>query len=124
MASRRSGQGSNRKEEHCQFSLRLFRFISHPFAFIQYAIHQFIRSIASALSDTAIVERAITLFSQAMATGNYHWGRKAKLTAAAAIAIARRESHKPDSLRTIAVLIHEPHSSLSRSFLAVVNLLS
>jgi transcription factor IIIB 90 kDa subunit len=59
-----------------------------------------------------------------MATGNYHWGRKAKLTAAAAIAIARRESHKPDSLRTIAVLIHEPHSSLSRSFLAVVNLLS
>src|ERR1700733_15262598 len=24
----------------------LFRFVSHPFAFIQYAIHQFIRSIA------------------------------------------------------------------------------
>jgi transcription factor IIIB subunit 2 len=86
-------------------------------------MHEFIKSIASSLSAPGISPRAITLFSQARLVGPSRWGRKAKLTAAASIAIARRESHKPDSLRDIAFLIDEPLSSLSRTFSSVITML-
>jgi transcription factor IIIB subunit 2 len=58
-----------------------------------------------------------------MTRGRYRWGRKAKLTAGASLAIALRESHKPDSLRDIAFLLEELPTSLSRAFSSVVTLL-
>lgn len=58
-----------------------------------------------------------------MAAGRYRWGRRAKLTAGASIAIALRESHKPDFLRDIAYLIDESFNSVSRAFTSVIALL-
>jgi len=58
-----------------------------------------------------------------MAAGRYRWGRKAKLIAAASIAIARRESNRSDSLRVIASLIDEPLLALSRTFTTVITVL-
>ena len=49
--------------------------------------------------------RAQGVFDQAMRAGRFRWGRKAKLTAGASLAIALRESHKSDSIRDIAVSI-------------------
>lgn len=86
-------------------------------------MHEFIRSISSRLSNPGLSPRAVTLFTQAMTRGRYHWGRKAKLTAGASIAIALRESRKPGSIRDIAFIIDEPHKSLNRAFTNVVTLL-
>ena len=46
---------------------------------------------------------AEAIFDQAMARGQFRWGRKAKLIAGASIAIAAREANKSVSLRDIAV---------------------
>jgi transcription factor IIIB 90 kDa subunit len=52
-----------------------------------------------------VSSRAKTIFDQAMSKGHHRWGRKAKLTAGASVAVALRESHKSESLRDIAVSI-------------------
>jgi transcription factor IIIB subunit 2 len=49
------------------------------------------------------IDRAKYLFDMAMSRGKLRWGRKAKLTAAAALAIACREDSKADPLRDLAV---------------------
>jgi transcription factor IIIB 90 kDa subunit len=86
-------------------------------------MHDFIRSISTRLSNQGLSPRAIGIFTQAMAAGHYRWGRRAKLTAGASIAIALRESHKPDFLRDIAYLIDESFNSVSRAFTSVIALL-
>lgn len=86
-------------------------------------MQDFIRSISTRLSNPGLSSRASTIFTQAMAAGHYRWGRKAKLAAGAAIAIALRESHKPDSLRDIAYLIDESINSVSRIFSSIITLL-
>jgi transcription factor IIIB 90 kDa subunit len=87
-------------------------------------MHDFIRSLASSLSVPGLSPRAVTLFYQAMTKGRCRWGRRAKLVAAAALAIALRESGKPDLLRDIAFLIGETDpAALSRSFTRVLSLL-
>ena len=68
-------------------------------------MHEFIRTSASRLSSPGITARAQGVFDQAMRLGAFRWGRKAKLTAGASLAIALRESHKSDSVRDIAVSI-------------------
>jgi transcription factor IIIB subunit 2 len=59
-----------------------------------------------------------------MAAGRYRWGRKAKLTAAASVAVALRESRRSDSLRDIAFLINEQPLALSRAFSSLLSLLN
>ena len=86
-------------------------------------MHEFIRSISSNLSAPAVSTRAIALFSQAMSSGRYRWGRKAKLAAAASVAVALRESHRSDSLRDIAFLIDEPPLALCRAFISLLDVL-
>lgn len=86
-------------------------------------MHEFIKSVTSSLNLTGLSPRAATLFTQAMTTGQYRWGRKARLVAGACIAIALREVKRPDSLHDIAHLLGEPHFSLSRTFTAIVSLL-
>ena len=66
-------------------------------------MHEFIRTAASSLASPGVTARAQGVFDQAMRAGAFRWGRKAKLTAGAALAIALRESHKSDSIRDIAV---------------------
>ncbi|TBU29028.1 hypothetical protein BD311DRAFT_693598 [Dichomitus squalens] len=87
------------------------------------AMHEFIRTIATRLSNPGLTTRAQGVFDQAMRLGEYRWGRKAKLTAGAALAIALRESHKSDSIRDIAYLLDEPPVAISRAFTKVIALL-
>ncbi|KAG8217902.1 hypothetical protein J3R82DRAFT_6068 [Butyriboletus roseoflavus] len=87
------------------------------------AMRTFINSVLSRLNNPGLSPRAEAIFSQAMAKGHYRWGRKAKLTAGASIAIALREAHKSDSLRHIAFLLDDSPVSLARAFQSVVSLL-
>ncbi|KAM5542568.1 hypothetical protein V8D89_003529 [Ganoderma adspersum] len=87
------------------------------------AMHEFIRVLATRVSSPGLTPRAQGIFDQAMRLGKYRWGRKARLTAGAALAIALRESRKSDYLRDIAYLLDEPHIALSRAFSKVVALL-
>ncbi|EMD34496.1 hypothetical protein CERSUDRAFT_97754 [Gelatoporia subvermispora B] len=89
----------------------------------QIAMHEFIRSLTIRLSQPGLSLRAQGVFDQSMRKGGYRWGRKAKLAAGAAVAIASRESRKSDSLRDIAYLLDEPPTALSRAFVAVIDLL-
>ncbi|OCH95199.1 hypothetical protein OBBRIDRAFT_721018 [Obba rivulosa] len=89
----------------------------------QLAMHDFIRSIAMRLSQPGLIPRSQGVFDQAMSKGRYRWGKKAKLAAGAAVAIASRESRKSDSLRDIAYLLDEPPTALSRMFTTVIELL-
>ncbi|CDO74882.1 hypothetical protein BN946_scf185004.g32 [Trametes cinnabarina] len=87
------------------------------------SMHEYIRGIAGRLSNPGVASRAQGIFDQAMARGQYRWGRRAKLTAGAALAIALREAHKSDSIRDIAYLLEERPVAVSRAFSAVVELL-
>lgn len=86
-------------------------------------MQEFINTISCRLSNPGLTPRAVTIFTQAMNAGQYRWGRKAKLTAAASVAIALRELHKPDSIRDISFLIDDSLKSIERAFMRVVNLL-
>ena len=77
-------------------------------------MHQYIQTLATRLSIPGITQRAQGIFDQAMRIGQYRWGRRAKLTAGAALAIALRESKKNDSLRDIAVSIYSLQTAASR----------
>ncbi|KAF8447472.1 hypothetical protein L210DRAFT_3390192 [Boletus edulis BED1] len=88
------------------------------------AMNTFIGSVLSRLNNPGLSPRAEAIFTQAMVKGNYRWGRKAKLTAGAAIAIALREAHKSDSLRDIAFLLDDSPVSLARAFQSLVSLLN
>jgi transcription factor IIIB subunit 2 len=83
----------------------------------------FIGSVLSRLNNPGLSPRAEAIFTQAMAKGNYRWGRKAKRTAGASIAIALREACKSDSLRDIAFFLDDSPVSLARAFQSVVFLL-
>lgn len=66
-------------------------------------MHVFIETISSRLSSSSVADRAKTIFDQAMSTGQFNWGRKAKLLSGAALSVALRESNKRDSLQDIAL---------------------
>lgn len=83
----------------------------------------FINSVLSRLNNPGLSPRAEAIFTQAMAKGHYRWGRKAKLTAGASIAITLREARKSDSLRDIAFFLDDSTVSLARAFQSVISLL-
>ncbi|KAG6334373.1 hypothetical protein ID866_4712 [Astraeus odoratus] len=87
------------------------------------AMAGFITSVLSRLNNPGLSPRAQAIFAQAMAAGGHRWGRRAKLTAGASIAVALRESNKSDSLRDIAFLLDDSPLSLSRAFQSLVSLL-
>ena len=88
-------------------------------------MHEFIGSIAARLTCRAYAARAQTIFGQAMKKRNVRWGRNAKLTAGASLAIALRESHKSDMLRDIAVSFrYSSLKSLSLTASSIVSLRS
>lgn len=86
-----------------------------------FAIQAFIKSLLATLAVPGLAPRAITLFTQAMSAPNFRWGRKAKLVAAASIALALRDSNRPDSLKDIAFLIDESPVLLTRTFTSVIS---
>jgi transcription factor IIIB 90 kDa subunit len=69
----------------------------------QATIREFIKTLAAKLGHVGCIDRAKYLFDMAMERGKVRWGRKAKLTAASALAIACREDKKADPLRELAV---------------------
>ncbi|EED77791.1 predicted protein, partial [Postia placenta Mad-698-R] len=81
------------------------------------------RTVASRLAHAGSASRAQTIFDQAMNRGQYRWGRKAKLTAGASVAIALREARKSDALHDIAYLLEEHMAPISRAFSSVISLL-
>ncbi|KAK1232276.1 hypothetical protein PQX77_004650 [Marasmius sp. AFHP31] len=88
-----------------------------------YLINEFIKSLAHALSAPGLAPRTITLFNQAMATGQFTWGNKAKVVAGACLSIALRESHKPESLNDIGFLVQQSHTNMKRILASVISVL-
>lgn len=74
-------------------------------------MHEFIGSLTRNLgsTSTSLADRACQLFDVAMTRGGLRWGRKARLTAAAALALAFREAQRSDPLRDIAVRMQNPN---------------
>jgi transcription factor IIIB 90 kDa subunit len=66
-------------------------------------MHEFIKALSARLGHPGLAARAAQIFDMGMDRGRFRWRRKAKLTAAAGIAIACREAHKADPLRDLAV---------------------
>lgn len=91
---------------------------------IQYTMHEFIRSFCAALSVPGLSPRVIILFTQAMAAGQFRWGRKAKRVAGACLAIALRETNRPDAIRDVASILEESPVILTRTFMSVLTLLN
>ncbi|KAK7054967.1 hypothetical protein VNI00_003430 [Paramarasmius palmivorus] len=88
-----------------------------------YLIDEFIKSLAHALHVPGLTLRATTLCGQAMATGQFRWGTKAKMVAGACLSIALRESQRPDSLPDIAILVEQGLPNLKRVLASVLSAL-
>jgi len=84
---------------------------------------EFIKSLALSLNAAGLSPRAITLFNQAKSASNFRWGQKSKAIAAACLAIALRESNRPDSLRDIASILDVPPTSVIREFTSITSTL-
>lgn len=86
-------------------------------------MHWFIKNLASAAFVSGTTERAFHLFRNAMESGQYRWGRTAKLVAGACISIALRESNRPDMFPDLAHLLDQKVISLTRAFSSVISIL-
>lgn len=84
---------------------------------------EFIKSLALCLKASGLSPRAISLFNQAKSASNFSWGNKAKLVAGACLAIALRESNRPDALADISSVLGLPHKSVARGFTSVTTTL-
>lgn len=80
---------------------------------------EFMDSLARSFNATGLSSRAMNIFHKAKETINFRWGRTAKLVAGACLAVALRESNRPDCLRDISFLLDEPFPALSRAFISV-----
>ncbi|KAL0580261.1 hypothetical protein V5O48_001766 [Marasmius crinis-equi] len=58
-----------------------------------------------------------------MATSKFTWGNKAKVVAGACLSIALRESHKPESLGDIGLLVHQSHTNMKRVLASILSVL-
>jgi transcription factor IIIB subunit 2 len=76
----------------------------------------FIASLAASFNVTGLAPRAIALFHQVRSVSNFRWGNKSRSIAAACLAIALRESNRPDALRDIASVLDVPATSVTREF--------
>ncbi|TDL27586.1 hypothetical protein BD410DRAFT_894660 [Rickenella mellea] len=85
--------------------------------------HRYISALASRIGHSGLAPRAKLLFDQGMIRGQFRWGRKARLVAAAAIAIAAREAHKGTTIPDIAYLVNESSVSVSSMFIFVQQIL-
>ncbi|KAF7363318.1 hypothetical protein MSAN_00987200 [Mycena sanguinolenta] len=86
-------------------------------------MHWFIKNLARAAFVSGTTERAYNLFEKAMKSGQYRWGRTAKLVAGACISIALRQSGRPDMFPDLALLLGQKVTSLTRAFSSVISVL-
>lgn len=64
---------------------------------------QYTAALAKRIGHPGLFPRTQFLFDQALERGHVRWGRKARLVAGAALAIALREARKGETIRDIAV---------------------
>lgn len=83
-------------------------------------MHWFIKNLARAAFVSSTTERAYNLFQKAMESGQYRWGRTAKLVAGACISIALRESNRPEMFPDLAFLLGQKIPLLTRAFSSVI----
>ncbi|KAF9477370.1 hypothetical protein BDN70DRAFT_810842 [Pholiota conissans] len=88
-----------------------------------YAMADMIKSLAVSFNATGLSPRAITLFTQAKLASNFRWGQKSRSVAAACMAIALRESNRPDSIRDIATLLGVPLTTVTHEFTSITSTL-
>ncbi|KAF8212384.1 hypothetical protein K438DRAFT_1663244 [Mycena galopus ATCC 62051] len=86
-------------------------------------MHWFIKNLARAAFVSGTTERAYNLFEKAMKSGQYRWGRTAKLVAGACISLALRQSNRPDMFPDLALLLDQKVTSLTRAFSSVISVL-
>ena len=84
---------------------------------------EFIKSLAVSFGATGLSPRAIALFNQTRSATNLRWGKKSRTVAAACLAIALRESNRPDCLRDLGSLLKVPPTLISREFMSVTSAL-
>jgi transcription factor IIIB subunit 2 len=84
---------------------------------------EFIKSLAVSFGATGLSPRATALFNQTRSATNFRWGKKSRTVAAACLAIALRESNRPDCLRDLALLLKVPPTLVSREFMSVTSAL-
>lgn len=89
----------------------------------QYAIAEFINSLAVSMNAAGLSARALTLFNQAKTAGQFRWGRKTRLIAGACLSIALREANRPNSLHDIAFMLKTSPTSLTRTYISITSLL-
>ncbi|KLO18795.1 hypothetical protein SCHPADRAFT_819130 [Schizopora paradoxa] len=87
------------------------------------AMAQFTFSLAKRIGHPGLCPRALLLFEQALERGHVRWGRKARLVAGAALAIALREGRKGETMNDIAFLLEESPVAVARAFTRLVQLL-
>lgn len=66
-------------------------------------MRQYTITLATRLGHPALATRTLFLFENAMRKGKFRYGKKARLVAGAALAIALRESRKGETMKDIAV---------------------
>ncbi|KAJ7063167.1 hypothetical protein C8F01DRAFT_1277545 [Mycena amicta] len=86
-------------------------------------MHQFIKNLSRAALVSTVSDRAYHLFQQAMATGEYRWGRTAKLVAGACVSIALRLNSRPELFVDISQLLEERTAALTSTFSSVISVL-
>lgn len=84
---------------------------------------QFIFTLAKRIGHPGLYPRTQLLFDQALERGHVRWGRKARLVAGAALAIALREGRKGETMKDIAFLLEESPVAVARAFTRLVELL-
>jgi hypothetical protein len=70
---------------------------------LQFAIHEFIRTLADRLGQHGAATRAQAIFDSAMQRTSLRWGQAAKLAAGAALVFATREQGRGDRTHYVAV---------------------
>ncbi|KIM49415.1 hypothetical protein M413DRAFT_107467 [Hebeloma cylindrosporum] len=88
-----------------------------------YAMAEFIKSLAVSFGATGLSPRAIALFNQTRSSTHFRWGKKSRTVAAACLAIALRESNRPDCLRDLASLLKVAPTLISREFTSITSAL-
>ncbi|KAJ7083836.1 hypothetical protein C8R43DRAFT_909436 [Mycena crocata] len=86
-------------------------------------MRSFIKNLARAAFVSGTTDRAYHLFQKAMESGQYRWGRTARLLAGACISIALRETNRPDMFPDLALLLDQKVTNLTRTFSSVVSCL-
>ncbi|KAL5533031.1 hypothetical protein ACEPAF_4807 [Sanghuangporus sanghuang] len=87
------------------------------------AMREYISALAHRIGHPSLSGRTLFLFELAMERGRFRYGKRARLVAAACLAIALRENHKGETIRDIAYVINDSHIALARILKSIISLL-